>query len=43
MNVTAGAPDLPDLRDYIRQRRATLAGFMEQAAAFAINGSVVVS
>jgi hypothetical protein len=30
MNVTAGAPDLPELRDYIRQRRAALASSMEQ-------------
>jgi len=32
------APDLPELRDHIRSRRAALAGFMEQGAALAIDG-----
>ncbi|MGH7841089.1 MAG: DNA polymerase III subunit gamma/tau [Candidatus Binataceae bacterium] len=34
----AAAPDdLPDLRDFIRSRRAALAGFMEQGAALRVN------
>ena len=33
--------DLPDLRDFIRSRRAALAGFMEQGAALALNGDVL--
>ena len=33
--------DLPELREYIRARRAALAGFMEQGAALALNGDVL--
>ncbi len=36
---TAG--DLPELREYIRSRRAALAGFMEQGAALSIDGDVL--
>jgi len=32
---------LPDLRDFIRGRRAALYGFMEQGAALALNGDVL--
>ena len=32
---------LPDLRDFIRSRRAALFGFMEQGAALALNGDVL--
>jgi hypothetical protein len=34
--------DLPELRDFIRARRAALAGFMEQGAALALNDDVVI-
>ncbi len=34
-------PDLPELRDFIRTRRAALAGFMEQGAALALDGDVL--
>src|SRR5262249_14066987 len=34
-------PDLPELRDFIRARRAALAGFMEQGAALALNDDVL--
>jgi hypothetical protein len=34
--------DLPELRDFIRSRRAALAGFMEQGAALALNNDVVI-
>ena len=34
-------PDLPELRDFIRTRRAALAGFMEQGAALALNDDVL--
>ena len=38
----SGAPaGLPDLRDFIRGRRAALFGFMEQGAALALNGDVL--
>ena len=39
----AGAPgaDLPDLREFIRGRRAALSGFMEQGALLVLNGDVV--
>ncbi|HZO82244.1 MAG TPA: DNA polymerase III subunit gamma/tau [Candidatus Binataceae bacterium] len=33
--------DLPELRDFIRARRAALAGFMEQGAALALDGDVL--
>ena len=36
-------PDLPELRDFIRTRRAALAGFMEQGAALALNDDVLTS
>jgi hypothetical protein len=35
------APDLPELRDFIRTRRAALAGFMEQGASLALNDDVL--
>jgi hypothetical protein len=35
------AQDLPELRDFIRTRRAALAGFMEQGAALALNDDVL--
>jgi hypothetical protein len=34
-------PDLPELRDFIRTRRAALAGFMEQGASLALNEDVL--
>jgi len=34
-------PDLPELRDFIRTRRAALAGFMEQGASLAFNDDVL--
>ena len=34
-------PDLPELRDFIRTRRAALAGFMEQGASLALNDDVL--
>jgi DNA polymerase-3 subunit gamma/tau len=34
--------DLPDLRDYIRSRRAALAGFMEQGAALRLDGDTII-
>jgi hypothetical protein len=34
-------PDLPELRDFIRTRRAALAGFMEQGAALTLDGDVL--
>jgi DNA polymerase-3 subunit gamma/tau len=40
----AAAPptgDLPDLRDFIRSRRAALAGFMEQGAVLALDGDLL--
>jgi len=38
----AGAPSgLPDLRDFIRSRRAALFGFMEQGASLDLNGDVL--
>jgi DNA polymerase-3 subunit gamma/tau len=40
--AVAGAPaGLPDLRDFIRSRRAALYGFMEQGAALDLNGDVL--
>jgi DNA polymerase-3 subunit gamma/tau len=38
--ASAGA-ELPDLRDFIRSRRAALAGFMEQGASLKIDGDVL--
>ncbi|MDO8432237.1 MAG: DNA polymerase III subunit gamma/tau [Candidatus Binatus sp.] len=37
----SGARDLPELRDFIRSRRAALAGFMEQGAGLAIAGNLL--
>jgi len=34
-------PDLPELRDFIRARRAALAGFMEQGAALAVRDDIL--
>ncbi len=34
-------PDLPELRDFIRTRRAALAGFMEQGAALSLSDDVL--
>ena len=34
-------PDLPELRDFIRTRRAALAGFMEQGASLALSEDVL--
>jgi DNA polymerase-3 subunit gamma/tau len=39
--VTSGATELPDLRDFIRSRRAALAGFMEQGASLKIDGDLL--
>src|SRR5438132_9217195 len=41
MNVTASGPDLPELRDFIRKRRAALAGFLEVGAALALDGDLL--
>ncbi|HUA35539.1 MAG TPA: DNA polymerase III subunit gamma/tau [Candidatus Binataceae bacterium] len=35
--VTSGERELPELRDFIRSKRAALAGFMEQGAALALS------
>ena len=35
------AGDLPDLRDYVRSRRAALAGFMEQGALLSLDGDIL--
>ena len=35
------ASDLPDLRDYVRSRRAALAGFMEQGALLSLDGDIL--
>jgi len=35
------ATDLPELRDFIRQRKAALAGFMEHGAALSLEGDVL--
>ncbi|HVN63998.1 MAG TPA: DNA polymerase III subunit gamma/tau [Candidatus Binataceae bacterium] len=37
----ATAGDMPELREFIRSRRAALAGFMEQGAALALAGEVL--
>jgi DNA polymerase-3 subunit gamma/tau len=39
--VSSGAAELPDLRDFIRSRRAALAGFMEQGASLKIDGDLL--
>ncbi len=39
--TSASAPDLPELREHIRSRRAALAGFMEQGATLALDGDVL--
>jgi DNA polymerase III subunit gamma/tau len=39
--VSTGAAELPDLRDFIRSRRAALAGFMEQGASLKIDGDLL--
>jgi DNA polymerase III subunit gamma/tau len=39
--VSPGGEGLGDLRDFIRSRRAALAGFMEQGAALALNGDLL--
>ena len=36
-----GGGDLPDLRSYIRQKKAALAGFMELGAALELNGDIL--
>jgi DNA polymerase III subunit gamma/tau len=38
---SGGGGELPDLRDFIRGRRAALAGFMEQGASLRIDGDVL--
>ncbi len=40
--AAAAGTDLPDLRDFIRGRRAALAGFMEQGAALRIEGDTII-
>jgi DNA polymerase-3 subunit gamma/tau len=37
----APVSDLPDLRDYVRSRRAALAGFMEQGALLSLDGDIL--
>jgi DNA polymerase-3 subunit gamma/tau len=39
--LEASGAGLPDLRDFIRGRRAALAGFMEQGAALRMSGDIV--
>ena len=39
---SGGGGELPDLRDFIRSRRAALAGFMEQGASLRIEGDVLI-
>jgi DNA polymerase-3 subunit gamma/tau len=39
--VSSGGGELPDLRDFIRSRRAALAGFMEQGASLQIDGDLL--
>jgi DNA polymerase-3 subunit gamma/tau len=36
-----GAPDLPELREYIRQKKAALAGFMEMGATLALGDDIL--
>src|SRR5271170_5559312 len=40
-NEIDNARELPELRDFIRNRRAALAGFMEQGAGLAIDGDLL--
>ena len=40
-NEIESARELPELRDFIRNRRAALAGFMEQGAGLAIDGDLL--
>jgi len=40
-SLPSGPVGLPDLREFIRARRAALYGFMEQGAALALNGDVL--
>ena len=40
-NEIENARELPELRDFIRNRRAALAGFMEQGAGLAIDGDLL--
>jgi DNA polymerase-3 subunit gamma/tau len=37
-----GSQELPELRDFIRNRRAALAGFMEQGASLKIDGDLLI-
>lgn len=39
--IVAPTPDLPELRDFIRARRAALAGFMEQGATLQLDGDLL--
>jgi hypothetical protein len=39
--VASNQADLPDLRDFIRGRRAALAGFMEQGASLKLTGDTI--
>ncbi len=39
--AAAITPDLPDLREFIRSRRAALAGFMEQGATLHLDGDLL--
>ncbi len=39
--AVTSTPDLPELRDFIRARRAALAGFMEQGATLLLDGDLV--
>ena len=39
--ASIGGGELPDLRDFIRSRRAALAGFMEQGASLKIDGDLL--
>ncbi len=39
--AVAATPELPELRDFIRARRAALAGFMEQGATLQLDGDLL--
>ncbi len=39
--ASSGLPDLPELREHIRARRAALAGFMEQGASLSLDGDLL--
>ena len=41
LRASIGGGELPDLRDFIRSRRAALAGFMEQGASLKIDGDLL--